>query len=139
MIRLCLLLSLFLATNVAFSKDKEKASYSLAVNAGDFIYVSGQVPIDPSTGTMIEGDIETLTNQAIDNVKHILKMNGADLKHVVSTVVYLADIRDYDAMNEVYKQRFHFKYPPARDVVAVSDLLYNARIEISCIAYKKRH
>lgn len=137
MIRLCCLLSLFLATNVAFSNDK--TSYSLAATAGDFIFVSGQVPINPLTGTVIEGDIETQTNQAIDNLQHILLMNGADLNQVVSTVIYLADIRDYDAMNEVYKQRFHYKHPPARDVAAVSDLLYNARIEISCIAYKKKH
>ncbi|MBS0652347.1 MAG: hypothetical protein JSR39_02345 [Verrucomicrobia bacterium] len=137
MFRLCLLLSLFFATNAAFSK--EKAAYSLAVNAADFIFVSGQVPVDPSTGELIQGDIETLTNQVIDNLQHVLRLNGADLNQVVSTVVYLTDIRDYDAVNQVYQQRFNFQFPPARDVIAVSDLLYNARIEISCIAYKKRH
>lgn len=137
MIKLCMLLTALCAANLGFSK--EKANYSAAATAGNFIYVSGQYPVDPHTGIMVDGDIETLTDQAIDNMKHILKANGADLKDVISTTVYLIDIRDYSAMNEAYGKSFNFKYPPTRDVVAVSGLAFNARIEISCIAYKKKH
>ncbi|MBS0652345.1 MAG: RidA family protein [Verrucomicrobia bacterium] len=117
----------------------QNATYSSAVTAGDFIYVSGQLPVDPSTGTLIEGDIQTLTNQVINNMEHLLKVKGVTLKQVIKTQVYLTDIRDYDAMNAAYGQRFNFQYPPARDVVAVSDLPFNARLEISCIAYKNRN
>jgi len=136
MMRILFLLSVLFVCTSAFCKAR--ANYSSAINAGDFLYVSGQVPIDPATGKMMEGDIETLTNQAIDNIQHLLRLNGVDLKQVVSTVVYLKDIRDYDAMDQAYGSRFNFQYPPARDVVAAADLLYNARIEISCVAYKKR-
>jgi len=113
-------------------------TYSSVVTAGDFVFVSGQVPIDPNTGKMIDGDIETLTNQVLDNIQHLLQVKGVTMKRVVKTQVFLKDIRDYDAMDKVYGKWFNFQYPPARDVIAAPDLLYNARIEISCIAYKKR-
>lgn len=85
---------------------------------------------------MIDGDIQTLTNQVIDNMQHLLKIKGSSLKQVIKTEVYLTDIRDYQAMDAAYAKRFNFQ--SARDVSAVSDLPYNARIEISCIAYTKR-
>lgn len=137
MIKLCMLLTALCAANLGFSKDK--ANYSAAATAGDFIYVSGQYPVDLRTGVMVNGDIETLTDQVIDNMKHVLKANGADLKDVISTTVYLTDIRDYSAMDEAYGKSFKSKYPPTRNVVAVSELAYNARIQISCVAYKKQH
>lgn len=116
----------------------QNANYSSAVTAGDFIYVSAQLPVDPLTGMLIEGDIETLTNQVIDNIEHLLKIKGVTLKQVIKTEVYLKDIRDYQAMDSAYGERFNFQYPPARDVVGGVHLPFNARIEISCVAYKKR-
>jgi len=118
--------------------SSQTASYSSVVTAGDFIYVSAQLPVDPITGEMIEGNIQTLTNQCIDNIEHLLKVKGSSLKQVIKTEVYLTDIRDYHAMDAAYAKRFNFQYPPARDVSAVRSLPYNAHIEISCIAYTKR-
>ena len=132
---LCFFSALFLM-NCSFCRAS--SNYSSIITAGDFIYVSGQVPIDPVTGKMMEGDIETLTNQVIENIEQLLFSKGVTLNKVVKTQVFLKDIRDYEAMDSAYGQWFNFQFPPARDVVAASDLLYNARIEISCIAYKKR-
>lgn len=114
------------------------SSYSNAVTAGDFLYVSGQFPIDPSTGQISTGDMQTLTNLALDQVQHWLRQKGLTMSQVIKTEVYLTDIRDYDAMDAAYAERFNFQYPPARDVIAVSSLLNNSRIEISCVAYKNR-
>jgi len=109
------------------------------VTAGDFVYVSAQSPVDPMTGEMVEGDIETLTNIVIDRLQHELLIKGVALSKVIKTEVFLKDIRDYEGMDAAYGARFNFQFPPARDVIEVSNLLNNARIEISCIAYKKRN
>lgn len=131
--RILFLFSAFLFTGSVFC---HAASYSEAIKAGNFLYVSGQFPIDPTTGKIIDGDMETLTNQAIDNMQHLLHVKGYNMNQVVKTEVYLTDIRDYEAMDSAYKQRFPYAHPPARDVVQVAGLLYNSAIEISCIAYK---
>lgn len=136
MIRSVFFLFALIASISCFST--QTASYSAAVTAGDFVYVSAQLPVDPITGHLIDGDIQTLTNQVINNIQHLLKVKGSSLKQVIKTEVYLTDIRDYQAMDAAYAKWFNFQYPPARDVAAVSDLPYNARIEISCIAYTKR-
>ena len=115
------------------------STYSEAVNAGDVLYISAQLPLDPSTGQIVHGDMETLTNLVIDHIQHLLHLNGMKMNQVVKTQVYLQDIRNYQAMDNAYHSRFCFQYPPARDVVEVSNLLYNAPIEISCIAYRNRH
>ncbi len=135
-IRLLFILPILLVSSMVVGHATD--TVSPAVNAGDFLYVTGQLPIDPVTGEMIQGDMETLTNQAIDNLKHILHVKGYKMKQVVKTVVYLSDIRDYDAMDFAYGERFTSNFPPAREVAAVSQLPNNARIEISCVAYKKR-
>jgi 2-iminobutanoate/2-iminopropanoate deaminase len=107
------------------------------VKAGNFYFVESTLPIDLNTGQLIVGDMETLTDAVITNIKKILHSEGLDLHDVVRTDVYLTDIRDYNAMNASYSSFFHFNQNPARDVRQVSNLLSNSRIAISCIAYSK--
>lgn len=115
-----------------------QANQSEAVTAGEFLYVSAQFPIDPSTGKIGVGDMETLTNLAIDQIQHLLHVKGYKMNQVVKTEVYLTDIRNFETMDSAYSQRFPFQYPPARDVIQVVNLLYNSPIAISCIVDKNR-
>lgn len=127
------LCSLCLCGEVAVHANQ---TYSEAITAGNFLYVSGQLPIDPTTGQLAQGDIPTLTNLVIDSIQHWLRVKGFTMKDVIKTEVYLRDMRNYAEMDSAYGARFNFQYPPARDVIEASDLLYNSPIEISCIAYK---
>lgn len=118
------------------SKDAPKAlgPYSQAVKTGDFLFVSGQLPIDPNTGKLIEGDIKMLTRKVIENLEAILHKASSSLALVVRTDVFLTDLKNFAAMNEVYA--LHFKGPvyPARQTIQVAALPLGAEIEISCIA-----
>ncbi len=109
--------------------------YSQAIEINGFVFASGQIPIDPSTGKFVEGGIKEQTRQALTNASHILKEAGTDLSHVVKTTVYLADMNDFAAMNEVYATFFKEPYP-ARSAVAVKDLPKGALVEVECIAAK---
>ena len=109
--------------------------YSQAIEANGFIYASGQLPIDPSTGSFPEGGIKEQTRQSILNAQSILKEAGADLSNVVKTTVLLSDIADFAAMNEVYASFFNAPYP-ARSAFAVRDLPKGALVEIEMIAAK---
>lgn len=107
--------------------------YSQAVRAGSLLFVSGQIPIDPSTGTLVSGDIAAQTHRVFQNIAEILKAAGASLDHVVRTTVYLADMNDFAAMNEVYAK--YFSSPaPARSTVQAARLPKDARVEIDVIA-----
>lgn len=108
--------------------------YSQAIEAGGFVFVSGQIPIDPATGTLVEGDIRDLTRRSLTNIRHILAEAGLTMEHVVKTSVFLADMDDFAAMNEVYAEFFEGAVPPARSAVAVKTLPKNVRVEIECIA-----
>lgn len=108
--------------------------YSQAVRAGDFIFVSGQLPMDPETSKLIDGDIAAQTERVLENMLAILRSAGADFSHVVRATVYLADINDFAAMNEVYA-RYAGDGPPARVTLEVARLPRDARIEIDAIAY----
>lgn len=108
--------------------------YSQAIAAGDFLFVSGQLPMDPTTGELIPGDIEALTHQTIDNLAAILKAAGLSLAHVVKTEVFLLDMADFQAMNRAYGERFSTEPTPARAAIQVAGLPRGARIEIACIA-----
>jgi len=99
------------------------------------VYVSGQLPIDPSTGSFAEGGIKELATQSLNNIKHILAQAGLTMDNVVKTSVFLADMADFAEMNEVYAQFFSAPYP-ARSAVAVKTLPKNARVEIECIAVR---
>ena len=109
--------------------------YSQAIEVNGFIFASGQIPIDPSTGNFVEGGIKEQTKQAITNAKNILKEAGTDLAHVVKTTVYLANMADFAAMNEIYATFFQQPFP-ARSSVAVKDLPKGALVEVEVLAYK---
>ena len=108
--------------------------YSQAVRSGDFVFVSGQVPIDPASGLVVAGGIVEQTNRVIDNLEAVLFAAGSSIEHVVKTEVFLKNMTDFAAMNEVYANRFTGKVKPARATVEVSRLPKDAIVEISCIA-----
>ncbi|MCS7316156.1 MAG: RidA family protein [Bryobacterales bacterium] len=107
--------------------------YSQAVICGGLVFVSGQIPLDPATGELIEGDVAAQTGRVLENLRAILEASGSSLERVLKTTVYLADLNDFAAMNEVYARYFPSE-PPARATVEVSRLPRGARIEIEAIA-----
>jgi 2-iminobutanoate/2-iminopropanoate deaminase len=107
--------------------------YSPAVRAGTLLFVSGQVPIDPASGVMIDGDIAAQTRRVLDNIGALLEASGATFADVVRTTVFLADMNDFAAMNDVYGKYFSQPYP-ARATVQVARLPKDARVEIDVIA-----
>lgn len=121
----------------AIHTDKAPAAigpYSQAIEAGPFVFASGQLPIDPATGQFPEG-IKEQTRQSLTNAKSILEAAGLSLANVVKTTVFLADMGDFAAMNEVYSEFFAAPFP-ARSAVAVKTLPKNALVEVECIAAK---
>ena len=109
--------------------------YSQAIEAGGMVFVSGQLPINTETGEFAEGGVKELTRQSLTNMQHILAEVGLTLDNVVKTTVFLADMSDFAAMNEVYAEFFSAPYP-ARSAVAVKTLPKGALVEIECIAAK---
>ena len=107
--------------------------YSQAMRSGNFLFASGQIPIDPATGEFVAGGITEQTEQVMRNVSAILEAAGAGLEQVVKTTVFLADMDDFTAMNEVYG-RFFGEDPPARATVQAARLPRDARVEIEAIA-----
>lgn len=108
--------------------------YSQAVKVGGFIFVSGQIPISPETGDIVEGDIAAQTDRVLQNIKCILNDSGAGLDNVVKTTVYLADMKDFSAMNQVYAGYFGTE-SPARAAVEVSRLPRDVMVEIEAVAW----
>lgn len=108
--------------------------YSQGVRAGDYIFVSGQLPIDPSTGTFAGEDIKAQTKQSLTNIKNILESDGLTMAHVVKTTVLLKNIADFGAMNEVYASFFEGACP-ARAAFEVAALPKDALVEIEAIVY----
>ncbi len=106
--------------------------YSQAIDTGSFVYTSGQLPIDPKTGTM-PSDIKSQTRQSLNNIKSILESAGLGMSNVVKTTVFLADMADFGAMNEVYSEAFTAPFP-ARSAVAVKELPKQALVEIEVVA-----
>ena len=109
--------------------------YSQAVQVGNLVFTSGQIPIDPATGSFVEGGIQEQTRQSLANVQAILQEAGLDMCDVVKTTVFMADMADFSAMNEVYAQFFTEPYP-ARSAVAVKTLPKGALVEIEVVAAK---
>jgi len=107
--------------------------YSQAVRFGKFLFISGQIPINPDTNETLKGSIEDQTTQVISNIKAILESAGMDLGDVVKTTLFLKSLEDFDKVNNVYK-RFFKDNPPARSTVEVSRLPKDADIEIEAIA-----
>jgi len=116
------------------SAPKALGPYSQAIKAGQFLFVSGQVPIDPATGEIVTGGVADQTRRALQNIGEILAAGGASLQHVVRTTVYLADLTDFAAMNEVYAT-FFTALQPARSTIQAARLPRDARIEIDVIAF----
>lgn len=116
---------------------KALGPYSQAVrikHPASLIFVSGQLPIDPATGDLHQGNIQTLTKHVLNHIEAILKAGGSSLKHVVRVDIFLKDLKDFAAMNEEYAKRFDGSPLPARQTVQVADLPKGSPIEISCIA-----
>lgn len=107
--------------------------YSQGVEAGGFLFASGQIPLDPSTGALVTGGLEAAVQRVFDNIEAILTAAGLSLDDVVKTTVYLARMEDFAAMNAVYARRFG-NHRPARSTVAVSQLPKDAPVEIDVIA-----
>jgi 2-iminobutanoate/2-iminopropanoate deaminase len=120
----------------AFSTTDAPAAvgpYSQAVAAGDFLFCSGQVHLEPATGVLVEGDIATQTERVLDNLTAVLASAGRSMADVVKTTVFLVDINDFAAMNAVYG-RYMPDPPPARSTIGVAALPKGARVEIELIA-----
>lgn len=107
--------------------------YSQAVKAGNMVFCSGQIPIDPATGEFVSNNIAEQTHQVLKNLSAVLEAAGTDLNSVVKTTVFLADMSDFTAMNEVYAE-FFAANKPARATVQAARLPRDARVEIECIA-----
>ena len=108
--------------------------YSPAIRCGNLIFLSGQIPLDPATGQIVSGDIAAQTDQVMRNIATLLEAAGASFEHVVRTTVYLVDLAEFAAMNEVYA-RYVAAPAPARATVQVSRLPRDVRVEIDLIAY----
>jgi 2-iminobutanoate/2-iminopropanoate deaminase len=115
------------------SAPKAIGPYSPAIRAGNFLFLSGQIPIDPATHELVTGSIEAQTEQVMRNIGELLKAAGAGFEHVVRTTVFLADMNEFAAMNGVYG-KFVVDPPPARATVQVSRLPRDVKVEIDAIA-----
>jgi 2-iminobutanoate/2-iminopropanoate deaminase len=124
--------------NQAISTEKAPKAigpYSQAVVAGDLIFTSGQIPLDPGTQALVPGDIRAQTERVMENLAAVLKAAGAGFENVVKATIFVADLGDFAIVNEIYGKRFP-KSPPARSTVQVAALPKGARVEIDLIARK---
>lgn len=112
--------------------------YSQAVKTGETIYISGQIPLDPTTGELVKGDIKEQTKRVMENLNNILMAAGSSLDKVIKTTIYMTDMTDYNAINEVYGSYFE-NYFPARAAIEVSKLPKDARVEIDAVALRLKH
>ncbi len=124
------------AVKTAIKTDRAPAAigpYSQAIRAGQWVFCSGQIPLDPATGTLVPGDIQEQTRRVLENLKAVLAAAGVGMDAVVKTTIYLRDMGDFPKMNETYATYFGGT-PPARATVEVSNLPKNARVEIDATA-----
>ena len=110
--------------------------YSQAIRCGQFLYASGQIPLDPATGEVVGSDVQSQTERVMQNIQAVLAEAGSSLDHVVKTTVFLTSMNDFQAMNAVYARYFEGpdRLPPARSTVAVAELPRKVLVEIECIA-----
>jgi 2-iminobutanoate/2-iminopropanoate deaminase len=109
--------------------------YSQAIAAGGLVFCSGQIPLEPSSGVLIEGDISSQTKRVLENLAAVLRAHGLTMEHVVKTTVFLTDLANFGEMNTVYAQYFPSD-PPARSTIQVAALPKGANVEIEAIAFK---
>ena len=107
--------------------------YSQAIRIGQFVFTSGQIPLDPKTGNIVEGDISVQARRVLDNMTAVLAAENLTMGHIIKTTIFLTDMNDFAKVNEVYGSYFQDQ-PPARSTVAVSALPKGANVEIECIA-----
>lgn len=107
--------------------------YSQAIRTGDWLFLSGQIPLDGATKSLVDGDIGKQTERVMNNLGAVLEAAGASFEHVVKTTIYLVDLNDFARVNEVYGSYFQ-SAPPARATIAVAALPLGARVEIEAIA-----
>jgi 2-iminobutanoate/2-iminopropanoate deaminase len=107
--------------------------YSQAIQAGDFLFLSGQIPLDPKTGELVKGDIRIQTRQVLENIRGVLESQGSGMKDVVKATIFLKEIGNFSQVNEIYATYFPSS-PPARSTVEVAKLPKDADIEIEMIA-----
>jgi 2-iminobutanoate/2-iminopropanoate deaminase len=119
-----------IATELA---PKAIGPYSQAIRTSELVFVAGQTPIDPAVGQVVDGDVSAQTRRVLQNIAAILEAAGTSLSKAVKTTVFLADMANFKAMNEVYAEFFP-QHPPARSTVAVAGLPLGAQVEIECIA-----
>lgn len=126
-----------MAKSVVYSETAPEpiGPYSQAIQAGNMLFVSGQIAIQKSSGKIITGNIEEETNQVMANLSNVLKAAGMDFSHVVKSSIFLKDMNNFPKVNEVYGRYFQ-QNPPARESVEVSRLPKDVNVEISCIAVK---
>ena len=122
---------------VIFTADAPAAigPYSQAIEINGMLFLSGQIPVNPATGEVVEGGIKEQTNQVFQNIKNVLAEAGLDVSNIVKTTVFMADMAMFADMNEVYASYFSSDFP-ARSAVAVKALPKNVLVEIECIAVK---
>ena len=121
---------------IPISTDKAPAAvgpYEQAIRVGNFIFTSGQIPLDPSTNKLIEGDISQQTKMVMENLKALLEASGSSLKNVIKATVFLTDLKNFEQMNKIYGEYFSAS-KPARSTIQVSALPKGAAIEIEMIA-----
>ena len=107
--------------------------YSQAVRSGNFLFCSGQIPLDPKSGQIVSGDIATQTRRVLDNIGAVLKAEGLTFENIVKTTIFLTDLGDFQTVNEIYGSYFK-QQPPARSTVQVSALPKEAKVEIEVVA-----
>ena len=113
---------------------KPVGAYSAAVKSGEFIFCAGQIGLDPETGKLVEGGVESEAKRVLENLKAVLEGSGSNFGKVVMTTIFLTDISTARQVNEIYKNYVSTNFPPARQTVAVKDLPLGAQVEISIIA-----
>ena len=114
-------------------KSKPIGPYSAAIESGDTLFISGQIPLDAATGKLVEGDISAQARQSMENLKALLEAAGLSFGHVVKTTIFLTSMGDFAAVNEIYKGFVSEPYP-ARSTIAVAGLPMGAKVEIEMIA-----
>jgi 2-iminobutanoate/2-iminopropanoate deaminase len=126
-----------MAKTVVYSADAPEpiGPYSQAIQAGNMLFISGQIAIQKSSGNILSSDIQEETKQVMENISHILKAAGMDFSNVVKSSIFLKDMNNFPKVNEIYGQYFQ-QQPPARETVEVSRLPKDVNVEISCIAVR---
>jgi len=126
-------------TKTAIISDKAKAvgPYSLGIASGNYVHFSGQIPLDAMSGKIVDGDIAAQTEQVFDNLETVLQAAGLTMNNVIKMTVFLTDMGDFAAVNEVYKSHVSEPYP-ARSAIGVAALPLGADVEIEMIAYKDK-